>query len=236
MFVSFPPSASGWCTMAKATSARSLRATLCLPLWPGTTASSPGPPAAASTSVVSSSMHPCCLLSNKPTLKWSSTGKDQKWVLLHAKSSQRKLHIPLVKFTHLLSQVFFGQCNHPWICTKGTNYFDGLLTFIYKNDLYLLGNLLETNLAEDECQHQTAEVKLLQMQLMRTRSTKCTFFKQFFPPSVQKVILVLGLRTCNFRASCLSLHSVHFWSKACQTNQLQMQLQPEYILLAWQQQ
>lgn len=40
-------------------------------------------------------------------------------------------------FTHLLSQVFFGQCNHLWICTKGTNYFDGLLTFIYKSDLYV---------------------------------------------------------------------------------------------------
>lgn len=48
-----------WSMMVKETFARSPRATSCLLRWPATTASSPGLPVAASTSVVSSSKHVC---------------------------------------------------------------------------------------------------------------------------------------------------------------------------------
>lgn len=65
-----------WSMMVKGTFVRSRRATSCLPLWPATTASSPGLPAAASTSAASSSTYEATFSITAVLLLWRPLFKE----------------------------------------------------------------------------------------------------------------------------------------------------------------
>lgn len=136
-------------------------------------------------------------------------------------------------FTHLLSQVFFGQCNHLWICTKGTNYFDGLLTFIYKSDLYLKSALKSFGNQPGLGRKPASNSRSKAVANAADENKINKIFEAFVFSQGAKYYFVLSLKKCYITAPCPSFHSVYFCSvqaaRISETNQLHIQLQPKYL-------